>query len=118
MLGKAVALSRAFGRSSLSSSPVPAINIKRGESYATKRIWEDKVGSYYEVLEFKSDSPQVKTQVVNGNELKFVRGDQIGLMHSQELVQQYLNLRPALAIDCVNHLLDYEVYADSTDSDL
>jgi hypothetical protein len=116
MLLKTLSLSRRFARVSSGASPVPATSIKRGQYYATKRIWEDKVGSYYDLLEFKVEDHQVKTQVVNGNELHFFRGDQIGLQHSQELVQHYIQQRPALAIDCVNHLLDIEIYAEQIES--
>lgn len=117
MLGKAGSLSRAFARAASASNPASAIGIKRGENYATKRNWEDRMAPYYDMLEFKPDPHQIKLQVVNGNELHFFRGDQVGLIHSQELVQQYMQQRPALAIDCMNHVLDYMCYEDDFHSD-
>lgn len=117
MLAKAASLSRAFARAASAANPASAIGIKRGEYYAKKRNWEDRVAPYYDVLEFKPEPHQIKLQVVNGNELHFFRGDQVGLLHAQELVQQYMHQRPALAIDCMNHILDYVCYEDDLHSD-
>lgn len=117
MLSKAARLARGFARSTAGANPASAIAIKRGENYAKKRNWEDRVASYYDVLELKPEPHQIKTQVVNGNELQFFLGNQIGLSHSHEMLQQYMQQRPALAIDCLNHILDYLCYEDDPDSD-
>ena len=90
------------------NSRISGIENRRTEGYIAKMKHLSFAHNFYGSVERSGEEIVSYHELINGADVAVFAGNNISMMHTQELVSLYQKTKPVMAVDLDSHLSDFQ----------